>query len=58
MPNGLAWGVEIIEFLKGFAPVFTAFVGIVAIFIGVADIKDKKEAKREEEAALKLQEEK
>ena len=58
LPNGLAWGVEIIEFLKGFAPVFTAFVGIVAIFIGVADIKDKKEAKREEEAALKLQEEK
>ena len=29
LPNGLAWGVEIIEFLKGFAPVFTAFVGIV-----------------------------
>ena len=35
LPNGLAWSVEIIEFLKGFAPVFTAFVGLVAIFIGI-----------------------
>ena len=58
LPNGLAWGTEIIAFLKGFAPVFTCFVGLVAIFIGIADIKDKKEAKKEEEAALKAQEEK
>ena len=58
LPSGLAWGAEIIAFLKGFAPVFTGFVGLVAIFIGIADIKDKKEAKREEEAALKAQEEK
>ena len=58
LPNGLAWGVEIIAFLKGFASVFTAFVGLVAIFIGIADIKDKKKTKREEEAALKAQEEK
>lgn len=56
LPMGLAWGVEVINFLKGFAPVFAAFVGLVAIFIGIADIKDKKEAKKEEQSAKKANE--
>lgn len=53
MGIGLAWGTEIINFLKGFAPVFAAFIGLVAVFIGMADIKDKKEAKKEELDAKK-----
>ncbi len=44
----LSWGPEVISFLKGCAPVFAAFVGLVLLFIGAADIKDKNEAKREE----------
>ncbi|MCR4789445.1 MAG: hypothetical protein K5839_00025 [Treponemataceae bacterium] len=48
---GLGWGPEIIEFLKGFAPVLTAFVGLIAVFVGIADIKDKREAKKEEKIA-------
>ncbi|MGL4982219.1 MAG: hypothetical protein ACRC4W_05120 [Treponemataceae bacterium] len=51
LPSGLGWGEEIILFLKGCAPVFTAFIGIIAIFIGIADIKDRNEAKKEEKAA-------
>ena len=47
-PGMLDWGLEVIDFIKGALPVFCAFVGIIAIFIGFADIKDKKEAKREE----------
>ena len=35
-------------FLKGFAPVLAAFVGIICLFIGAADIKDKSEAKKED----------
>lgn len=54
---GLNWGADIINFLKGCAPVLAAFIGLVAVFIGIADIKDKKEAKKEE-AAAKAQEEK
>lgn len=57
LPNGLGWATDIIAFLKGCAPVLTALVGLVAIFIGIADIKDKQEAKKEEEAALKSNEE-
>lgn len=49
----LAWGPQVIEFLKGCAPVFSAFIGLIAILIGFADIKDKSEAKKEEREAAK-----
>ena len=45
----LNWGVDVINFLKGFAPVLSAFIGLICLFIGAADIKDKKEAKKEDE---------
>ncbi len=48
MPSFLDWSAEVVFFLKGFAPCFAAFVGIIAIFIGIADLKDKSEAKKEE----------
>ena len=49
LPIGpLAWGADVIAFLKGFLPVFSAFIGLVCLFIGAADIKDKKEAEKED----------
>lgn len=52
---GLDWSNEIILFLKGGAPVLAAFIGLIAIFIGIADIRDRQEAKREELEALKAE---
>ncbi|MCQ2982053.1 MAG: hypothetical protein MJ178_04805 [Treponemataceae bacterium] len=52
LPGCLNWGADVIMFLKGFLPVFSAFIGLVAVFIGIADIRDRREAKKEEEAAL------
>lgn len=49
----LSWGTFVIDFLKGAAPVLAALIGIICIFIGIADIKDKKEARREEIEANK-----
>lgn len=49
LPFGLGWGLDIIAFLKGGSPVIAAFIGLVAIFVGIADIRDKKEARKEEE---------
>lgn len=43
----LNWGADVISFLKGSTPVFAAFIGLVCLFIGAADIKDKNEAKKE-----------
>jgi len=56
----LNWGADVISFLKGCTPVFAAFVGLVCLFIGAADIKDKNEAKKEaaEEAKAKEAEDK
>lgn len=47
----LNWGPVVVEFLKGAAPVLAALIGLICIFIGIADIKDKREAKREEKEA-------
>ncbi|MCQ2578329.1 MAG: hypothetical protein MJ176_07340 [Treponema sp.] len=43
----LNWGPDVINFLKGSVPVLAAFIGLICLFIGAADIKDKKEAKKE-----------
>lgn len=53
----LSWGAEVIQFLKGFAPVLAAFIGLICIFIGAADIKDKKEAKNEAKKESEVSEE-
>ncbi|MCL1993046.1 MAG: hypothetical protein FWG66_08870 [Spirochaetes bacterium] len=45
---GLGWGADVLSFLRGAAPVIAAFIGLIAVFIGVADMKDRAEAKREE----------
>lgn len=50
---GLGWGNEIVFVLKGALPVLAVLFGIFVIFIGVADINDRREAKREEKEAEK-----
>ena len=44
----LNWSQDVIQFLKGGAPIMALLVGLVSFFIGVADIKDKIEARKEE----------
>lgn len=48
IPGPLGWWADVVAFLKGSLPVLALFVGFIAIFIGVADIKDRVEAKKEE----------
>lgn len=45
---GLNWWQDVLQFLRGGVPIIAVLVGIVAVFIGIADIKDRIEAKREE----------
>lgn len=44
---GLGWGGDVLVFLRGALPVIAILIGLIAIFIGIADIKDRAEAKRE-----------
>ena len=45
---GLDWGNDVLAFLRGCAPVLAILVGIIAVFIGIADMKDRAEAKKED----------
>jgi len=47
---GLGWGDDVLTFLRGGAPVLAILIGIIAVFIGIADMKDRAEAKKEEKA--------
>ncbi len=43
------WWPHVMNILRGGFPVLAVIVGVAAIYIGIADIKDRKEAKKEEE---------
>jgi hypothetical protein len=45
---GLGWGDDVLAFLRGGIPVIAIMIGIIAVFIGIADMKDRAEAKKEE----------
>ena len=53
---GLGWWDEVLAFLRGALPVMAAFIGLIALFIGVVDIKDKIAAKKEEKLEGKTEE--
>ncbi|AEJ18630.1 hypothetical protein [Gracilinema caldarium] len=48
IPVGLAWWQDVLLFLRGAIPVMAVLIGLLAVFIGIADIKDQIEAKKEE----------
>ena len=52
---GLGWGEDVSAFLRGGLPVFAVVIGIIAVFIGIADMKDRAEAKKEAAQAAKAE---
>jgi hypothetical protein len=44
---GLGWGKDVLAFLRGGLPVIAVLIGLIAVFIGIADIKDRAEARAE-----------
>ncbi len=55
LPGVVGWWGDVLAFLKGSIPVIAVIVGIVAVLIGVADIKDKREAEKEEKEEEKAE---
>jgi len=45
---GLGWADDVLVFLRGGFPVLAILIGVLAVFIGIADMKDRAEAKKEE----------
>lgn len=56
VPWSTQWWSEVMEFLKGGIPVTALLIGLIALFVGFADIKDKMEAKKEEREAKAAEE--
>ena len=48
LPAGLGWAQDVLAFLRGSLPVLAGFIGLILIFVGIADIRDRAEEKREE----------
>ena len=46
---GLGWGDDVLTFLRGGVPVIAVLIGLIAVFIGIADMKDRAEAKKEKQ---------
>ena len=53
MPWGLGWWDEVLIFLRGCLPVLAVFIGLIAVFIGIMDIKDHLTAGKEEKQKTK-----
>jgi type IV secretory pathway VirB2 component (pilin) len=47
IPAGLGWWNDVLIFLRGALPVLAVLIGLVALFIGIADLKDRAAAKKE-----------
>ncbi len=55
LPGPLGWWADVLAFLRGSVPVLAAFIGLIAVFIGIADLKDRMEAKKEEAEEAKAE---
>ena len=48
LPAGLGWGEDVLTFLRGSLPVIGALIGLLLVFVGISDIKERADAKKEE----------
>ena len=51
VPWSTQWWPDVMAFLKGGVPVAALLIGLIALLVGFADLKDKMEAKKEEREA-------
>ena len=47
LPSGLGWGADVLAFLRGALPVVAVLIGLVLIFVGISDIKERIDAKKD-----------
>jgi len=49
LPFGLGWKDDVLAFLRGALPVIAVLIGLLLVFVGISDIKDRIEVKKEKE---------
>jgi hypothetical protein len=48
-PQGLNWAPDVIRFLRGSVPVLAILAAIALLFVGITDIRDPRNAKKEKQ---------
>ena len=48
LPAGLGWWEDVLAFLRGALPAIAGLIGLILVFVGISDLKDRAEAKKEE----------
>jgi hypothetical protein len=48
LPIGLGWAEDVLAFLRGSLPVVACFIGLILIFTGITDLKDRADAAKRE----------
>jgi len=49
LPSGLGWKEDVLAFLRGSLPIAALLIGLLLLFVGVSDIKDRSAARKERE---------
>jgi len=47
LPIGLGWWEDTLGFLRGFLPIISLLIGLILVFTGISDMKDRAEARKE-----------
>jgi len=47
LPAGLGWGDDVLAFLRGALPVIAVLIGLILVFVGISDIKERSENKKD-----------
>ena len=47
LPAGLGWKEDVLTFLRGMLPVAFCLIGLILVFVGVSDIKERADARKD-----------
>ena len=46
LPAGLGWWEDVLAFLRGMLPILAGFIGLILVFVGISDLKDRMDEKK------------
>ena len=46
LPSGLGWKNDVLAFLRGALPVVAVLIGLILLFVGISDIKERADRKK------------
>ena len=47
LPAGLGWWEDVLAFLRGALPILGGFIGLILHFVGISDLKDRADEKKD-----------